>query len=233
MDFLFDTYSEALPRVEAWAAERFPRAEDEPEAAHPARSGPRRSTCCAGCCPRSSLSHMGIFATGQAYEQLLLRLLASPLPEARDYGADDPRGAEDGGAELRGARRAPRPRRRVDRLPRGARAGRRSAGRRGWGSTGRGATRRRARPCGCSRSRAARTTCSPRCCSRRPPCPRTRRRAALATCRPTSAPRCWPSWWASAPTAATAPGAASRRSATASRSSPTTARSATSSATAC
>ncbi len=28
---------------------------------------------------------MGIFATGQAYEQLLLRLTASPLPEARDY----------------------------------------------------------------------------------------------------------------------------------------------------
>ena len=34
MDFLFDSYSEALPRVEAWAAERFPRAEGEPEAAH-------------------------------------------------------------------------------------------------------------------------------------------------------------------------------------------------------
>ena len=28
---------------------------------------------------------MGMFATGQAYEQLLLRLYASPLPEARDY----------------------------------------------------------------------------------------------------------------------------------------------------
>mgnify|MGYP001126739951 FL=1 len=29
---------------------------------------------------------MGMFATGQAYEQLILHLLASPLPEARDYG---------------------------------------------------------------------------------------------------------------------------------------------------
>jgi thymidylate synthase ThyX len=28
---------------------------------------------------------MGIFATGQAYEQLLLRLYGSPLPEARDH----------------------------------------------------------------------------------------------------------------------------------------------------
>ncbi|WP_258270802.1 hypothetical protein, partial [Escherichia coli] len=32
-------------------------------------------------------SHVGIFASGQAYEQLLLRLFASPLPEAREYGA--------------------------------------------------------------------------------------------------------------------------------------------------
>jgi len=30
---------------------------------------------------------MGIFATGQAYEQLLLRLMASPLPESREMGA--------------------------------------------------------------------------------------------------------------------------------------------------
>ena len=29
---------------------------------------------------------MGIFASGQAYEQMILRLTASPLPEARDYG---------------------------------------------------------------------------------------------------------------------------------------------------
>jgi thymidylate synthase ThyX len=32
------------------------------------------------------LSHVGIFATGQAHEQLVLRLLASPLPEARELG---------------------------------------------------------------------------------------------------------------------------------------------------
>ena len=29
---------------------------------------------------------MGIFATGQTYEQLILHLLAHPLPEARSYG---------------------------------------------------------------------------------------------------------------------------------------------------
>src|SRR3954462_5316161 len=34
MDFLFDSYSQSLPRVEAWAQERFPRPDGEPEAAH-------------------------------------------------------------------------------------------------------------------------------------------------------------------------------------------------------
>jgi thymidylate synthase ThyX len=52
-----------------------------------ARCAPRRSTSCAACCPAASLSHMGIYATGQTYEQLILHLLAHPLPEARQYGA--------------------------------------------------------------------------------------------------------------------------------------------------
>src|SRR3954453_16872049 len=34
MNSLFDAYAESLPRVEAWAEERFPRAKGEPEAAH-------------------------------------------------------------------------------------------------------------------------------------------------------------------------------------------------------
>ena len=39
-----------------------------------------------GLLPAASLSHVGIFASGQAYEQLVMRLLASPLPEAREFG---------------------------------------------------------------------------------------------------------------------------------------------------
>jgi thymidylate synthase ThyX len=85
MDFLFDSYSEALPRVEAWAAERFPRADGEPEAAHARSIRAKALDLLRGLLPAASLSHVGIFASGQAYEQLLLRLFASPLPEARDY----------------------------------------------------------------------------------------------------------------------------------------------------
>jgi thymidylate synthase ThyX len=85
MDFLFGAYSESLPRVEASAAERFPRPADEPEAAHQRALRAKALDLLRGLLPAASLSHVGIFATGQAYEQLLLRLYASPLPEARDY----------------------------------------------------------------------------------------------------------------------------------------------------
>jgi thymidylate synthase ThyX len=85
MDFLFDSYAESLPRVMAWAEDRFPRGPDEPEAAHRRSIKAKALDLLRGLLPAASLSHMGIFATGQAYEQLLLRLHASPLPEARDY----------------------------------------------------------------------------------------------------------------------------------------------------
>jgi thymidylate synthase ThyX len=68
-----------------WAAERFPRAPDEPESAHARSIKAKALDLLRGLLPAASLSHMGIFATGQAYEQLLLRLYTSPLPEARDY----------------------------------------------------------------------------------------------------------------------------------------------------
>jgi thymidylate synthase ThyX len=86
MDFLFDAYARCLPAVEAWAAERFPRAEGQPESAHRRSIRAKALDLLRGLLPAASLSHMGMFATGQAYEQLLLHLLASPLPEAREYG---------------------------------------------------------------------------------------------------------------------------------------------------
>src|SRR5690242_12856533 len=87
MDSLFDAYSDALPRVRDWAEERFPRADGEPEAAHRRSINAKALDLLRGLLPAASLSHMGIFATGQAYEQLLLHLFASPLPEAHEYGS--------------------------------------------------------------------------------------------------------------------------------------------------
>ena len=87
MDGLFDTYAGALPRVEQWADRSFPRADGEPEAAHARSIRAKALDLLRGLLPAASLSHMGVFASGQAYEQMILRLLASPLPEARQIGA--------------------------------------------------------------------------------------------------------------------------------------------------
>jgi thymidylate synthase ThyX len=86
MDDLFATYSAALPRVIAWADGHFPAGQDESEAARARAIKAKALDLLRGLLPAASLSHMGIFATGQTYEQLILHLLAHPLPEARHYG---------------------------------------------------------------------------------------------------------------------------------------------------
>ncbi len=86
MDALFQTYSAAIPTVLAWAEEQFPRAGDEAPAAHARALKAKALDLLRGLLPAASLSHMGIYATGQTYEQLILHLLAHPLPEARRYG---------------------------------------------------------------------------------------------------------------------------------------------------
>jgi thymidylate synthase ThyX len=86
MDDLFGIYSRALPRVCAWAAHEFPRGPDEPAPAHARAIKAKALDLLRGVLPAASLSHMGIFATGQTYEQLIFHLLAHPLPEAQAYG---------------------------------------------------------------------------------------------------------------------------------------------------
>ncbi len=85
IDELFAIYSDSLARVQEWAAERWPRG-DEPERAWRSSIRAKALDLLRGLLPASTLSHVGIYASGQAYEQLLLRLAASPLPEARAYG---------------------------------------------------------------------------------------------------------------------------------------------------
>ncbi len=87
MDELFETYSAALPMVLAWAETEYPPGVDDAPAAHARALKAKALDLLRGLLPASSLSHMGIFATGQTYEQLILHLLAHPLPEARRYGA--------------------------------------------------------------------------------------------------------------------------------------------------
>ncbi len=230
MDDLFGTYAAALPRVREWVDGTFPRADGEAPAARARAVNAKALDLLRGLLPAASLSHMGIYGTGQTYEQLILHLIGHPLPEARRYGQ-----------LILDAVKAVMPSfvARVERPERGGEwvsflEQRRAAGER-WAAPAWTArtTATTARPCACCTSTATRTSCWRRCCSRpaararRRPTPRSRR------CRRTSAAARSPTWSATAATAATVPAAGSRRCATASRSCPTTARSATCSATAC
>jgi thymidylate synthase ThyX len=85
MERLFSLYSEGLDQLRAWASELFPRGE-EPEQVWKRSIEAKALDAMRGLLPAASLSHVGIYASGQAYEQLLMRLLASPLPEARAFG---------------------------------------------------------------------------------------------------------------------------------------------------
>jgi thymidylate synthase ThyX len=86
MDEIFAIYSRSLSEVEEWAAARWPRGDEEPEGAWRRSIRAKALDLLRGLLPAATLSHVGIYASGQAYEQLILRLLASPLPEARNYG---------------------------------------------------------------------------------------------------------------------------------------------------
>jgi thymidylate synthase ThyX len=86
MDSIFEIYALALAPVAAWVAERFPATDTQSAAAHERAVRAKALDLLRGLLPASSLSHMGIYASGQAYEQLIMHLAAHPLPEARRCG---------------------------------------------------------------------------------------------------------------------------------------------------
>ncbi|MHB1988323.1 MAG: FAD-dependent thymidylate synthase [Acidimicrobiales bacterium] len=85
MDRMFDTYGALLPRLQEFVQSRSPRGEGVSQFAH--RNAVRAACLDAlrGLLPAGCLSNLGIYGSGQSYEQLLLRMRAHPLPEARRY----------------------------------------------------------------------------------------------------------------------------------------------------
>jgi thymidylate synthase ThyX len=83
LDHAFDTYREWLPRMtEHWAA-RYPRQADDSEAVWRSSVRAKALDTLRGLLPAATVSNVGIYGTGQAYENLLLRMRAHPLAEVR------------------------------------------------------------------------------------------------------------------------------------------------------
>ncbi len=86
MDALFEHYGEALAALGPWLAERFPREPGGSERAHERAVRAKALDLARGLLPASTLSHVGIFASAQTFERLVLHLRAEELPEARRCG---------------------------------------------------------------------------------------------------------------------------------------------------
>src|SRR5688572_19800072 len=85
MDALFDGYAAALPKVMDWARQTFPKEPGDSDFVWRQTIKAKACDAVRGMLPAASLSNVGIYGTGQAYEALLLRMRAHPLPEVRRY----------------------------------------------------------------------------------------------------------------------------------------------------
>ncbi|HSM01896.1 MAG TPA: FAD-dependent thymidylate synthase [Acidimicrobiia bacterium] len=84
MEHLFDLYAGLTARLTAYYESLHPQSADDSNFVY--RSTIRARVCddLRGLLPAATLSNVGIYATGQAYEMLLLRMRASALAEVRD-----------------------------------------------------------------------------------------------------------------------------------------------------
>lgn len=83
---LFDTYRDLIPRLSRLYEELHPRDPKDAETVWKASIRARVCDDLRGLLPAATLSNVGIFATAQAYENLLLRMRAHRLAEVREYG---------------------------------------------------------------------------------------------------------------------------------------------------
>jgi thymidylate synthase ThyX len=85
MDRLFDSYGELLPVMQSMFSERYPKGPDDSDFAWRRSVRAKAFDALRGMLPAGATSNLGIYASGQAYEALLIRMRAHPMPEARAY----------------------------------------------------------------------------------------------------------------------------------------------------
>jgi thymidylate synthase ThyX len=85
LDRLFDTYGELASTTTDFFRDRFPKDPADSDFIYRQALKAKALDAVRGVLPAASLSNVGIYGTGQAFETLLLRMRAHPLPEARSY----------------------------------------------------------------------------------------------------------------------------------------------------
>lgn len=87
LDRAFDAYSTLIPRLVDHFADAVPDDPDTPAAARERAIRARALDALRGLLPAATEANVGIFASGQAYEAMLIRMQRHPLPEARACAA--------------------------------------------------------------------------------------------------------------------------------------------------
>jgi thymidylate synthase ThyX len=85
LDAAFETYADWIEPIQAHFRARHPRQPTDSEPVYRNTIRAKALDTLRGLLPAATLSNVGLYGTGQAYEALLLRLRAHPLAEARAY----------------------------------------------------------------------------------------------------------------------------------------------------
>ena len=85
IDRLFDAYAGLVPVLQQHFTTLYPKQAGDSDFVHRQAIKAKAFDAVRGILPAAAQSNVGIYGTGQAYEQLLLRMRANPLPEARAY----------------------------------------------------------------------------------------------------------------------------------------------------
>jgi len=85
MDSMFAGYSALIPGMTEFYRSQTPKQDADSDFIYRQAIKAKALDAIRGMLPAASISNLGIYGTGQAYEALLLRMRAHPLPEARAY----------------------------------------------------------------------------------------------------------------------------------------------------
>ena len=83
LDNAFETYARWIPALEAHFRAKYPKSPEDSDAVYRSVIRAKALDTLRGLLPAATTSNVGLFGTGQAFEALLLRMLAHPLEEVR------------------------------------------------------------------------------------------------------------------------------------------------------
>lgn len=85
MDDIFEIYSYLIEKLTKWAKKKYPKSPQDSDFVYKNTINAKAYDALRGLLPAATTSNLGIYGNGQVFEQLILRMNASQLPEAQEY----------------------------------------------------------------------------------------------------------------------------------------------------